>query len=88
VHRRTQNTFRFVIEGEGVWTVVNGDPVAIRRGDFLPQAGWNWHGHHNNTGRPMAWIDGLNIPFQYHAAYANVGRLPAGKGLDVSAVAA
>lgn len=65
VHRHTQNAFRFVVEGEGVWTVVNGDPVAMRRGDFLPQAGWNWHGHHNITDRPMAWIDGLDIPFQY-----------------------
>ncbi|MFJ9381317.1 cupin domain-containing protein [Streptomyces sp. NPDC101455] len=65
VHRHTQNAFRFVVEGEGVWTVVNGDPVAMRRGDFLPQAGWHWHGHHNRSDRPMAWIDGLDIPFQY-----------------------
>jgi gentisate 1,2-dioxygenase len=63
-HRHTQHAFRFVIEGEGVWTVVNGDPVAMRRGDFLPQSGWNWHGHHNHTDAPMAWIDGLDIPFQ------------------------
>ncbi|WP_433465781.1 cupin domain-containing protein [Spirillospora sp. CA-128828] len=67
VHRHTQNAFRFVVEGEGVWTVVDGDPVAMRRGDFLPQAGWHWHGHHNVTDRPMAWIDGLDIPFQYFA---------------------
>jgi gentisate 1,2-dioxygenase len=67
VHRHTQNAFRFVVEGEGVWTVVNGDPVAMRRGDFLPQAGWNWHGHHNVSDQPMAWIDGLDIPFQYFA---------------------
>ncbi|MGZ4572300.1 MAG: cupin domain-containing protein [Blastococcus sp.] len=67
VHRHTQNAFRFVVEGEGVWTVVNGDPVAMRRGDFLPQAGWNWHGHHNTSSAPMAWIDGLDIPFQYFA---------------------
>jgi gentisate 1,2-dioxygenase len=67
VHRHTQNAFRFVVEGEGVWTVVNGDPVAMRRGDFLPQAGWNWHGHHNTSDRPMAWIDGLDIPFQHYA---------------------
>ena len=65
VHRHTQNAFRFVVEGEGVWTVVNGDPVAMRRGDFLPQAGWHWHGHHNSADRPMAWIDGLDIPFQH-----------------------
>jgi gentisate 1,2-dioxygenase len=64
-HRHTQNAFRFVVEGEGVWTVVEGDPVPMRRGDFLPQAGWNWHAHHNAAATPMAWIDGLDIPFQY-----------------------
>ncbi|MFF4081576.1 cupin domain-containing protein [Streptomyces sp. NPDC001777] len=64
-HRHTQHAFRFVVEGEGVWTVVGRDPVPMRRGDFLPQAGWNWHAHHNATREPMAWIDGLDIPFQY-----------------------
>lgn len=64
-HRHTQHAFRFVVEGEGVWTVVGRDPVPMRRGDFLPQAGWNWHAHHNATAQPMAWIDGLDIPFQY-----------------------
>jgi gentisate 1,2-dioxygenase len=64
-HRHTQHAFRFVVEGEGVWTVVEGDPVPMRRGDFLPQTGWNWHAHHNATDQPMAWIDGLDIPFQY-----------------------
>jgi len=64
-HRHTQNAFRFVVEGEGVWTVVEGDPVPMARGDFLPQAGWNWHAHHNAASTPMAWIDGLDIPFQY-----------------------
>jgi gentisate 1,2-dioxygenase len=46
---------------------VNGDPVAMRRGDFLPQAGWHWHGHQNISDQPMAWIDGLDIPFQHFA---------------------
>ncbi|WP_330284844.1 cupin domain-containing protein [Streptomyces sp. NBC_00588] len=75
-HRHTQHAFRFVVEGEGVWTVVGGDPVAMRRGDFLPQAGWNWHAHHNATAAPMAWIDGLDIPFQYvtEAQFFEFGR--------------
>lgn len=75
-HRHTQHAFRFVVEGEGVWTVVGRDPVAMRRGDFLPQAGWNWHAHHNATDRPMAWIDGLDIPFQYatEAQFFEFGR--------------
>jgi gentisate 1,2-dioxygenase len=45
-----------------VWTVVDGDPVAMRRGDLLLTPGWAWHGHHNPTDRPMAWLDGLDIP--------------------------
>ncbi|MGV2113805.1 cupin domain-containing protein [Agrobacterium salinitolerans] len=62
-HRHSQNAFRFVVEGEGVWTVVNGDPVRMSRGDLLLTPGWNFHGHHNDTDHPMAWIDGLDIPF-------------------------
>ncbi len=65
-HRHTQHAFRFVVEGEGVWTVVNGDSVRMSRGDFLPQGGWNWHAHHNAATEPMAWIDGLDIPFSYY----------------------
>jgi gentisate 1,2-dioxygenase len=65
-HRHTQNAFRFVVEGEGVWTVVNGDPVAMRRGDFLLTPGWHFHGHHNVSDAPMAWLDGLDIPFVQH----------------------
>jgi gentisate 1,2-dioxygenase len=64
-HRHSQNAFRFVVEGEGVWTVVNGDPVRMSRGDFLLTPGWNFHGHHNDTDQPMAWLDGLDIPFSY-----------------------
>lgn len=65
-HRHSQNAFRFVVEGEGVWTVVNGDPVAMRRGDFLLTPGWNFHGHHNGSDSPMAWIDGLDVPLSDH----------------------
>ncbi len=65
-HRHSQNAFRFVVEGEGVWTVVNGDPVRMSRGDFLLTPGWHFHGHHNESDSPMAWIDGLDIPFSQH----------------------
>lgn len=61
-HRHVQTAFRFVVEGEGVWTNVNGDPVAMRRGDLLLTPGMHWHEHQNTTDHPMAWIDGLDIP--------------------------
>jgi gentisate 1,2-dioxygenase len=70
VHRHSQHAFRFVIEGEGVWTVVDGDPVAMRRGDFLLTPGWHFHGHHNQSDTPMAWLDGLDIPFVHHLGTA------------------
>lgn len=61
-HRHSQSAFRFVLEGEGVWTVVDGDPVAMRRGDLLLTPGWRFHGHQNVSDTPMAWLDGLDIP--------------------------
>ena len=44
----------------------------MRRGDFLLTPGWNFHGHHNDTDQPMAWIDGLDIPFVH---YTDIGVL-------------
>jgi gentisate 1,2-dioxygenase len=61
-HRHTQSAFRFIIEGEGVWTVVDGDPVSMHRGDLLLTAGWSWHEHHNVGEGAMIWLDGLDIP--------------------------
>jgi gentisate 1,2-dioxygenase len=74
-HRHSQNAFRFVVEGEGVWTVVNGDPVRMSRGDLLLTPGWNFHGHHNVGTEPMAWMDGLDIPFsqQMDVGFFEVG---------------
>src|SRR5579875_3310662 len=46
-HRHTQTAFRFVVEGEGVWTNVEGDPVAMRRGDLLLTPNMHFHEHHN-----------------------------------------
>jgi gentisate 1,2-dioxygenase len=62
-HRHSQTAFRFVVDGEGVWTNVEGDPVAMRRGDLLLTPGMHFHEHHNPSDHPMAWIDGLDIPF-------------------------
>ena len=45
-----------------MWTVVDGDPVAMRRGDLLLTPGWAFHGHQNVSDTPMAWLDGLDIP--------------------------
>lgn len=65
-HRHSQTAFRFVIDGEGVWTNVDGDAVAMSTGDLLLTPGWHWHEHHNVTDSPMMWLDGLDIPLIDH----------------------
>ncbi|MCY4303612.1 MAG: cupin domain-containing protein [Aestuariivita sp.] len=53
-HRHAQNAFRFVVESEGVWTVVDGDPVHMSRGELLLTPRWSLHGHNNTATTPMA----------------------------------
>ena len=50
-----------------MWTVVGRRPGADDPRRLPAPGGWNWHAHHNAADQPMAWIDGLDIPFQYYA---------------------
>ncbi len=61
-HHHTPGAIRFVLEGHGVWTLVNGDAVAMEPGDCLLTPSWTWHEHHNPGRTPMIWFDGLDIP--------------------------
>jgi len=61
-HRHTPAAIRFVMEGEGVWTTVNGDACDMRAGDLILTPSWCWHDHSNESDRPMIWFDGLDLP--------------------------
>jgi gentisate 1,2-dioxygenase len=61
-HHHTPAALRFVLEGEGVWTLVDGDPVSMSPGDLVLTPSWRWHEHHNPGDIPMLWFDGLDIP--------------------------
>jgi gentisate 1,2-dioxygenase len=61
-HRHTPAALRFVLEGSGVWTLVNGDPVHMAPGDLILTPSWAWHEHHNPGTEPMIWFDGLDLP--------------------------
>ena len=61
-HRHTPAALRFVLEGSGVWTLVNGDPVHMAPGDLVLTPSWTWHEHHNPGTKPMIWFDGLDLP--------------------------
>jgi gentisate 1,2-dioxygenase len=61
-HRHTPAALRFVLEGSGVWTLVNGDPIHMAPGDLVLTPSWAWHEHHNPGTKPMIWFDGLDLP--------------------------
>src|SRR5882757_7816508 len=61
-HRHTPAALRFVVEGEGVFTLVDGDPLHMGTGDLILTPGWTFHEHHNPTPNPMTWIDVLDLP--------------------------
>ena len=61
-HRHTQSALRFIIEGEGAYTAVDGERTTMHPGDFVITPSWTWHDHGNPSSAPMVWLDGLDIP--------------------------
>jgi gentisate 1,2-dioxygenase len=61
-HRHSPGAIRFVLEGEGVWTTVNGDACDMRPGDLVLTPSMNWHDHTNGGDSEMFWFDGLDLP--------------------------
>lgn len=61
-HRHTQSALRFIVEGAGAYTAVDGEKTTMQAGDFVITPSWTWH-HHGHQGKgPMVWLDGLDIP--------------------------
>lgn len=61
-HRHTQSALRFIVDGDGAYTAVDGEKTLLRPGDFVITPSWTWHDHGNESDRPMVWLDGLDIP--------------------------
>lgn len=61
-HRHTQSALRFIMEGTGAFTAVDGEKCYMNRWDLILTPPWHWHDHGNETNAPMVWLDGLDIP--------------------------
>jgi gentisate 1,2-dioxygenase len=61
-HRHTQSALRFILEGAGAHTTVDGEKTYMAPGDFVITPSVAWHDHGNETDAPMVWLDGLDIP--------------------------
>jgi len=62
-HRHSQSALRFIVEGSGAYTAVNGERTTMHPGDFIITPSWTWHDHGDpHEGEPVVWLDGLDIP--------------------------
>ncbi len=61
-HRHSQSALRFVLEGDGAYTAVDGERAVMRPFDLILTPGGRWHDHGNDSDAPMVWLDGLDIP--------------------------
>lgn len=83
-HRHSATALRFIVEGEGAYTVVDGRRCDMDAGDFLLTPNWSWHEHGHAGSGPMIWLDGLDLPmvntlkliFTEHSGAPDAGELP------------
>ena len=61
-HRHTTAALRFIIEGDGAYTAVDGERTTMHPGDFILTPSWTYHDHGNPTDSPTVWMDGLDLP--------------------------
>jgi len=61
-HRHSPAAIRFIIEGHGAYTAVEGEKVIMHPGDFVLTPAWTWHDHGNETNETVVWMDGLDVP--------------------------
>src|ERR1043165_501546 len=61
-HRHSASALRFILEGAGAYTSVDGEPLSMKPGDFILTPFWSYHDHGNPGTEPVVWLDGLDIP--------------------------
>ena len=81
-HRHSMNALRFVLEGSGASTLVNGKPCAMEFGDLILTPGWCWHEHVHRGAGPMIWLDALDVPFHLYLGTAKFQPGPVNTTLD------
>jgi gentisate 1,2-dioxygenase len=74
-HKHSPSAVRFVVEGAGGFTVVNGEKLPMEPGDLIltPSGLWHQHGHEGDG--PVIWLDALDLPtvLALEASYAVEG---------------
>jgi len=65
-HQHVASAIRFVLDGEGAYTAVEGEKTLMSPGDFILTPNWAPHDHGNTSNKPMMWLDVLDLPTINH----------------------
>jgi len=61
-HRHSMNAIRFVLQGQGARTLVDGKPCPMAERDLVITPAWTWHEHIHEGSERMVWFDSLDSP--------------------------
>ena len=62
-HAHSSSALRFIMEGSGAYTIVDGHKMTLGANDFVLTPNGTWHEHGVAAdGTPCIWQDGLDIP--------------------------
>lgn len=62
-HAHSSSALRFIMEGKGAYTIVDGHKMTLEANDFVLTPNGTWHEHGVEAdGLPCIWQDGLDIP--------------------------
>lgn len=62
-HAHSASALRFIMEGRGAYTIVDGHKMTLGANDFVLTPNGTWHEHGvSEEGTPCIWQDGLDIP--------------------------
>ena len=62
-HQHSASALRFIMEGKGAYTIVDGHKMTLGENDFVLTPNGSWHEHGvDASGTDCIWQDGLDIP--------------------------
>ena len=81
-HRHTPTAIRFILEGSGAYTAVEGERVYMEPGDLVLTPNWQWHDHGNETDHPVVWDGWARHPASTVPEYDVLSDVRAEAGAD------
>jgi gentisate 1,2-dioxygenase len=80
-HAHSASALRFIMEGAGAYTIVDGHKMTLGANDFVLTPNGTWHEHGVDAhGSPCIWQDGLDIPLvnaleaNFYAVHPNMNQ--------------